>query len=124
MFMTELDQVPNSRCSHCLPDCEYTSYKVSLSSAPFRGCSVLNEETSMFCRYSTSLTPSLWADKIIPLYQFVAPLPDYIKKLSEAHNKVLRKTIYGLEYNAYEKDIAILNIYWESDHALQCNKRG
>ena len=36
IFMTELDQVPNTRCSHCLPDCEYTSYKVSLSSAPFR----------------------------------------------------------------------------------------
>ena len=36
IFMNELEQVPKSRCDYCLPDCDYTSYKLSLSAAPFR----------------------------------------------------------------------------------------
>ena len=35
-FMEELDLTPQHYCSHCLPDCDSTSYKLSLSSAPFR----------------------------------------------------------------------------------------
>ena len=35
-------QVPESLCSHCLPDCVGVSYDAAVSAAPFRRCDIKN----------------------------------------------------------------------------------
>ena len=61
---------------HCLPDCEETIYKASVSAAPFRDCDAKNFGVSSLCNFGVSDTeksidPPRWGASVIEQYRKV-----------------------------------------------------
>ena len=54
---------------HCLPDCEETHYKASVSAAPFRGCDFKNFGTSPLCNFESLTMPPMWGASVIEQYR-------------------------------------------------------
>ena len=54
---------------HCLPDCEETHYKASVSAAPFRGCDFKNFGTSPLCNFESMTMPPIWGARVIEQYR-------------------------------------------------------
>ena len=60
---------------HCLPDCEETIYKASVSAAPFRDCDAKNFGVSSLCNFgvsgSATIDPPRWGASVIEQYRKV-----------------------------------------------------
>ena len=54
---------------HCLPDCEETHYKASVSAAPFCGCDFKNFGTSPLCNFESMTMPPMWGASVIEQYR-------------------------------------------------------
>ena len=117
-FMQALRKAPRSECPDCLPDCETTSFALSASSAKLRPCTNLNKGLGTLCKYSSSISPSMSSEHILQEYAHLEELPDYIKKFQE-EGSTRRTLSTGVDYDAYEEDIALVHIYWDTPSVLQ-----
>ena len=45
-----MNEVSESECEHCLPDCFGTHYEASVTAAPFRRCDYKNFNLSPLCK--------------------------------------------------------------------------
>ena len=57
-------------------------------------------------------------DQIIEEYSHLQEIPDYINKFQKTGSSK-RKLSNGAVYDAYQEDIALVHIYWDSPSALQ-----
>ena len=99
---------------NCLPDCESINYEPLMTEAKFRPCDSLNLNSSPRCRL-TNTTGSLlsWATAARSRYAAAGPLPAYVAGLQSSLREVGKTGITPAEqYEAYERDIAELNIYF------------
>ena len=81
-FTRTLENTPQSSCSHCLPDCEATTYTATTSATPIRQCDSRNLNLNPFCNLQTKLASSPWIGDVNSLYG--DNLPDYIKTITSA----------------------------------------
>ena len=139
-FQELLKMVADDQCRECLPDCSFTEYTSSVSSAPFRSCDRTNLGVSPLCDLSSGadmmMNPPIWKQTIHEEYEKFngGDLPDFIKKQpnvlsnirnytasdQDVKNLVLRaQREKRLAYNALEEDIAIVNFYFDKSVAVQ-----
>ena len=59
----------NFHIQHCLPDCEETLYKATVSASKFRGCDFKNFGTSTLCSLGSTLHPPMWGAKVLEQFK-------------------------------------------------------
>ena len=135
-FQVHMTNVPDHECTRCLPDCAETIYKSRISAAPFRGCDHTNLGTSPLCDLENAdMNPPIWTQMVQEEFKGGnIDVPDYAKpnttKLSNIRKSIIDpgmvKDLTFLHYyknhktyNAFEKDIAIVNFYFDQLSVVQ-----
>ena len=128
-FQTEdvrymMKNVPSEECSHCLPDCIRTMYDQKVTSQPFRRCDERNFFVTEFCTVDIGnrFEPPIWARHFIETFiKTQGKIPSYISNLQSSKRTIKVPYYYsnffeGLsqDYEAYEKDIAVLKVFFDS----------
>ena len=136
-FTRALESTPPSSCSHCLPNCEATTYTVIPSAAPIRACDSRNLNLNPFCNLTDRLSASPWLGEVTSLYGAGDSVPGYIQDITEATRPAYKYkedeqmdvllpdkvsdtgALFGLScvqqdksYRALDRDVALVNIYW------------
>jgi len=124
-----IKNVPNDECNHCLPDCIRTIYEQKVTTQPFRQCDERNLYLTDFCAvdFEKTVSPQIWAQQVIDSFiKNNKAVPNYLSKVVSGKRTV--KTSYVLknffpglpkEYDAYKKDIAVLNVFFDSSTVMQ-----
>ena len=140
LFQCYLSNVPDNECTDiCLPDCATTVYESSVTAAPFRGCDHTNLGMSMFCDLENNdMNPPMWAQMVQD--EFIAenePIPDYAMESSEKLSNIRKQSVNPASikemtlkqhfiknptYNAFEKDIAVVNFYFDTSNVEQLQR--
>ena len=137
-------QIPRGLCTKCLPDCSATRYETTISYAELQPCdSTSIGGTSLLCNLlDGAINPSPWislaqAEYInlnysVPWYLNTSSISsnngEANKKFSNIRSRIKNENeeeIFATEvnknpsYNAYEKDIGIINVYFAHRDALK-----
>ena len=139
-------QIPKTHCNHCLSDCTTTKYKTSIAYAGFRTCDRTNlGGTSILCALvEEPLNPAPWmtlaqdefkkANQTVPWYlntnlskisnhDFFLRFPNQRPKIADKRresNLVFLSELEGQQtYDAFKKDIGIVNIFFGEDKILK-----
>ena len=138
-FVTFMGIVPDKRCGHCLPDCSETLYNTAISSAPILKCDHTNIGSSEFCQFSlkNNLNPPPWAFEMSHEFnKTTGEMPEFFQQSGIFQSQ--RKTVMDSKlkrlilkepviehptYDAYEKDIAIVDFYFKSATMLQYQRQ-
>ena len=138
-FQKMMSTVPDSECAKCLPDCTDTMYEVRVSTAPFRYCDHTNLGASALCDLENiEMNPPIWIKTVGDEFEGEKlDIPDYVKpnplKLSNIRRAVgspnmlndltlLQKYNKSKKYDAFEKDIAIVNFYYDQSNVVKFKK--
>merc|ERR1739844_250534 len=107
-------------CPQCKSDCQLTTYSTTVTSSEFRPGDSRNLNLSPFCNLATSSNLAKWQPAINSTYGITTT--DYTSKLqeplrlkypSDPEKELLVSLTQGeAYYNAYEKDIAVVNIFF------------
>ena len=126
-------------CKYCLPDCNATKYKTSISSAPFRICDRTNVATSPLCKISFGsgmmMNPPIWKSSVEAEYEkfndgdvpeFLTAQQNIMSNIRQyAPKEAVKDLVFRagrenkLTYNALEEDITIVNFYFEESNVIQ-----
>ena len=126
-------------CKYCLPDCNTTKYKTSISSAPFRSCDRTNVGVSPLCNISFGsgmmINPPIWKNAVQAEYEKFngGDPPEFFTKQQKimsnirqyAPKGVVKNLVFRAErenkltYNALEEDITIVNFYFDESDVIQ-----
>ena len=135
-FQKFMTNVPDDECKHCLPDCSDTIYQSRVSAAPFRTCDHTNLGSSSLCDFDNlDMNPPIWSYMVEEEFKGAdLSVPDYAKPDSKKLSNI-RKSIVDPSkikdltllnyynnhktYNAFEKDIAIVNFYFDQSNIVQ-----
>ena len=92
---------------------------------PCRPCDSYNLNTSPLCNLTETGGTLYWAEDARNLYNETGEMPDYVSPLGgpmrnfypgdKFKHEVLKLKNKEIAYNAFEKDIAILNLYFGKD---------
>ena len=136
------EDIPNDECIHCLADCTTTVYETSISYAKFQECDHTNIGVNRLCDMETGdLNPAPWtylaqkeftsSNKSLPWYlqtnSAANKFSDQRKKSSNPN--IIKGLVFQSElknnptYNAWEKDIGIVNIYFGNPHSTRYIKK-
>jgi len=128
-FDIYFNNVPDSECSNCLPDCDTVIYEPSITTIPFRRCDFRNLGTSSMCNLDDALLPEprIWARQVIKQLKLEGQV-DILKRFRFASSE--RKYRYEMlapgafnpfadTYDAYEKDIAMVQIYFKTSSIIE-----
>ena len=140
-FQNLLEEVSDTDgdCKYCLPDCNATKYKTSLSSAPFKRCDRTNVGISPLCSISFGssmmMNPPMWKSSVQAEYEEFngGDAPEFFESQQSimsnlrhyAPKEVVKNLVFRAErenkptYNALEEDITIVNFYFEEAHVIQ-----
>ena len=124
------NEVPSDECSYCLPDCRRTIYSQSVTAQPFRRCDERNLEVTPLCSIMNKnlVTPPVWGEQVYNHFKTLTnTIPDFITNITSNQRTV--KKSYQLHdfflnqgpkvYNAYDSDIAVLNVFFDSTTVMQ-----
>ena len=106
-------------CPDCLPDCEDTTYQHSITSTTLRRCDARNLNLQPLCTLERGPLPKLWLAQVEEVYRRTTnSTPPYIAALAGRRSRHL-DTLLELPsdtksdtYDAWEEDIALINIYF------------
>ena len=118
------NDLPDEECMHCLPDCINTIYHSTVTSLPFKTCDESNLGISHLCNLDQPNLPEpkIWGKLVKEELQNSnrSSLSDNIQS-SERSIKRSQILFTNLEtrYNAYEKDIAMLHVFFDKPSVFQ-----
>ena len=125
----KIQNVPSEECIHCLPDCIRTIYDQKVTTQPFRQCDERNLDLTNFCSLDTESRelPKIWARQVIENFMATkGKIPLYLSNLESSkriikESYILPKFFEGLskDYDAFEKDIAVLKVFFDSSTVIQ-----
>lgn len=146
------NDIPEEECDYCLPECTTTVYETSISYAQFQKCDHTNTGTNYLCdMVNGNLNPAPWtylaqteyanaspndslpwyletdASKLKEIEGRMKKFPDQRRRVTEpsAEQSALFKS--DLEknptYNAFEKDIGIVNIFFGKSYSTKYVKK-
>jgi len=121
------NDIPDDTCTYCLPDCSTTIYETSITAIPFRRCDSSNVGVSSFCSLDdTKLpTPTKFGRQVINEYT-KSPKPQFVKNI-ESCERTYASTLPNGDiftqnqktYDAYDEDIAVVQIYFKKSTVFQ-----
>ena len=125
------DEVPSEACSYCLPDCRRIVYRQSISTQPFRRCDERNLELTDHCSVLSkdTIKPEIWGRQVLENYKSVnGSIPDFLSNITSSKRTIkksflLNNLFPGIsrEYDAFEKDIAIVEIFFDTSTVMSFN---
>ena len=117
---------------------KYTLYSVKytlciLFQAQFRRCDQRNLNYSPLCSLSPKFSPVLWQQPVKEIYDQMETPPDYIQSMEDVqryfypsdvarNREIVESYTYSQHkqtYNAFEKDIAVLHVYFGQPTATE-----
>jgi len=132
-FIVEMSKLDQSQCSHCLSDCDSVKYQVSSTSNKIEACDSTNLNLSPLCdilNKNNDIEATIWGDAAKATYD-PENTPDYVHKIlgpmrkyyindARADRELLQSLVHGqVSYNAFERDIAIINIFYGDATAME-----
>ena len=137
------EQIPKNQCQHCLPDCTTTVYDTSISYAELGKCDHTNIGTSTLCDLIEGLiNPPPWinavqneysnANETLPWYLYtntdksrrnIKRFPN--RRSNMVDTNIEKNLIFRSDqklnptYDAFEKDIGIINIFFGKGYILK-----
>ena len=147
-FRNHMTSIPYDTCDYCLPDCETTIYHAAVTAAPFRRCDYKNLGISFLCSFEDkilgkTINPPIWGQNVIQQYlDEIQEIPDYLyfaeksNKRYFADKKSSGKPIFTASnqevstngkitqksYDAYEKDIAMVTFFFETNTVFEFSR--
>ena len=129
-LVEEMSNVPIIQCNHCLPDCDSTTFKARISAAPLRKCQLNSFRSNTFCNQNDDIVFSSEFISNMPGYDFRKRFSTqpyfYTKSFASSQRKIgsaLSKgdvfDITNVPYNAFDNDIASVQIFFDSAYATQ-----
>jgi hypothetical protein len=129
-FSTEMQNVPSIVMKECLPNCDGTDYSATVTAAPFRRCDHKTLGLSALCNFNETINPPIWGQSVIDEYneekgevphyvadKYSSNLRDFTKPdASEVFTILNRKQS---NYDAYKKDIGMVNFFFEATTAYE-----
>ena len=135
-------QIPPNQCDHCLDDCSSTIYDSVVSYSKLPSCDNTNAGSSFCGLMDGDINPPPWimdaqnefhtANQAIPSYldTELAQKTDGISKFSTLRSRLRGTNVENDEifatklkmnpnYNAFEKDIGIINVFFAKEHIPQ-----
>lgn len=134
LFSLVMKEIPEKSCGYCLPDCNATFYQTSISAVPFRKCTEKNLGLGQLCNFDINppvSVPQIFAEDIIAAFKdedkneppaFVPRQSNWRKVSLDSGNTIFPNHL-GLEYDAYEVDIAVAHFYFESSTVFQFTRQ-
>ena len=152
-FIDILDNdIPEEECKYCLPECTTTVYDTSISYAEFQECDHTNTGTNMLCdMVNGTLNPAPWTylaqneytnaspndslpwyletdgEKLKEIQGRMTKFPDQRRKVTESQTEQSALFKSALKkhptYNAFEKDIGIVNIFFGNPYSTRYIKK-
>jgi hypothetical protein len=129
IFEIIANQVPQNACSYCLPDCNRVIYQPIISTQEFRVCDEKNFGMTDLCSLtSIEPKPQIWGDQVLDQLLESKILNESNLKDQVMSSKRKIKNISLPEpmftklyrsYDAFEKDIAVLKVYFSSPIVMQ-----
>jgi hypothetical protein len=123
-------QVPSNQCDYCRPDCRRSIYSMTISSQPFRRCDERSLEVSPMCSVlrKNIPKPEMWGKQVSEYLTEhpSASTPTLLSKITSSKRTIKKSfVLHDLftdlynDYDAYEKDIGVLNVYFDSTTVLK-----
>ena len=132
-------QVPGNECNHCIDDCSSTVYEATATYSKLPGCDSTNVGSSFCSLNHGEMNPPPWitdaqneflnANQRIPSYletdlshkalenpKFSSQRSRYKKGHVDEDEIFAAKVKMNPNYNAFEKDIGIINVFFANDH--------
>jgi hypothetical protein len=132
-LVEKMSNVPINQCNHCLPDCKSTIFKARISSAPLQKCQLYNLGRSKFCSLTNDIQfnselLSGWVET--EFQKRFHKKPYFMKKyFPSSQRKIGSSLIHGdifvttnKPYNAYDNDIAVVQIFFESAYITKIER--
>lgn len=118
----------NRKCAKCYPDCNGTSYSVSISQASFRRCDYRNINETRLCTLTDRVEPKIFHGLLSREYD---EIPNYAGAIAKENNMrtlmtnlpVFPSSKKNYHYDAYEKDIAVAHFYFAESTLVQFERR-
>ena len=128
-----MSNVPINHCKYCFVDCETTILKTRISTAPMRKCHLNNLGFKKFCNTSDKslFSSEFLSDLPVNDYQLrFSTLPYFYRNnFATSRRKFGSSLSYGdvfeasnVEYNYLEKDLATVQIFFESAYATNIQR--
>ena len=140
------NQIPREQCGYCLPDCNTTKYQTDIVYSNLRKCDVNNiGGTSILCDLvNDPLNPAPWSNTAITEYQESnATVPWFLKTFQADRTTNASKfsnfrylgkglesnALFGSDikanptYDAFERDIGIINVFFKDKMILKYTKK-
>jgi hypothetical protein len=130
-FFEDMNNIKGENCPMCLPECNNTIYETSIVTLPFRQCDLLNMEMSFLCKISQFFEYP-YPKKFSPLYRNDSEGgtdPIYSQARTNRtynlinNNRNLFNVTNKLHYDAFETDIATVEIYFKKSSAIQMGRQ-
>ncbi len=122
----EMEHSVSLNACECLPDCNQVVYQKSVTNQQFRKCDEKNFGMSQLCNLSRASglpEPQIWKQAILSQINESKLNTSHIKtNIRYLYPTVLQNNIFinsVREYDAYENDIAILSVFFESPTVMQ-----
>ena len=146
------ENIPRDQCNYCLPECTTTVYSTASSYAALQKCDHTNTGTNRLCNMMKgTLNPAPWTylaqqeyekaspNESLPWYlqtdlaeldemnSTFAKFPDQRRKISDP--KIEQSALFTSElkknptYNAFEKDIGFVNIFFGKEYSTRYIKK-
>ena len=108
-FTKILETTNSSQCSHCLPDCEATTYTASTSSTPIRRCDSRNLNLNPFCSFDNTMGLAPWMDDVVRQYKDSGEVtvPGYVTNTSTGKKRFW----FGYDNDAKQEMILQVNFF-------------
>jgi hypothetical protein len=128
-YLATLDALDNEvspdGCRCCLPDCERVIYSPMITTQKFKVCDKKNFGMSLLCNYkSVNFKPQIWAKQALDLLNVSRStnvINNNLNALMSSRREIKSSLFQNTEtqyYDAFERDIAILSVYFSSPTAV------
>ena len=125
------NEVPLDVCNYCLPDCRRTIYSQSVTTLPFRRCDERNVELTNMCSVLNKNVPKpeIWGRQVIDHFMnLTGKIPDFLSNVTSSKRTIKRSYLINdlfegipRDYDAYDKDIAVLNVFFDASTVMMFN---
>ena len=132
-LIEKMSNVPIHQCNHCLSNCDSTILKSRISTSPHRKCQLNSFRSNTFCnkndgnRFSSEVITDLTSYDL--KRRFNNKTYFYKKYIASEQRKFGSSLKYGdvfeitnKPYNAFDNDIASVQIYFEAGYATRIQK--
>ena len=131
-FLDYMSSTTSESCIECLPECSSTMFDSSITTIPFSRCDYTNKEMSLFCNFSSYMSKPLPKKYISQLRATEVTPPPEPQSIFTNCQKNIRSydpsnKIFFINnptiYDAFDTDIATVDIYFRKSSVLQMGRQ-